>query len=337
MLQFPHTPEASQFTELFQQIEVLSQTLMRIPHSDSVQKRVLHQELLKSSLFSARIEGNTLTLASAAQRDLVTPKDRQSQEISNVLQTLRTISDTPYPLNAEYLLKLHSKVMQELDSDAGKFRNESSAIYDQYGSIVYLPPSPAEMHAMIEGWLGRISSQKSLTWQSQLLLAAASHYYFEKIHPFIDGNGRTGRVVLQAQLNWTGLFAEYCLPIDQFFDEHISEYYLHLEKNSRNVESFVEYFLRAVVWATERLLQDITQAMQESDTRVNALNLLPRRQELLAIITDHPFISLDSLARRFHAIPRRTITYDVHQLVKMGLVVMHGKTRGARYSVTPMS
>jgi len=61
--------------------------------------------------------------------------------------------------------------------------------------------------------------------------------------------------------------------------------------------------------------------------------LLPRRQEVFNIIQDHPFISLDSIARRFPTTPRRTVAYDVCQLVRSHKIIKYGKTRGVVYSV----
>ena len=62
-------------------------------------------------------------------------------------------------------------------------------------------------------------------------------------------------------------------------------------------------------------------------------NLLPRRLELFAVISEHPYVSFDTLARRFVMIPRRTLAYDVACLVKDGFVTKHGVTRGVCYSV----
>lgn len=64
-----------------------------------------------------------------------------------------------------------------------------------------------------------------------------------------------------------------------------------------------------------------------------SLNPFLKRQEIIAIIQDHPYISFDAIARRFPTVPRRTLAYDVMQLVKQGLIIKHGVTRGACYSV----
>ncbi|MEN8253732.1 MAG: hypothetical protein ABFQ62_05155 [Patescibacteria group bacterium] len=66
-------------------------------------------------------------------------------------------------------------------------------------------------------------------------------------------------------------------------------------------------------------------------------NLLPRRQEIVYIIKDHPYISLENITRRFPMTSKRSIAYDVQQLVKKKFVVKHGDTRGVRYSAAKIT
>lgn len=65
--------------------------------------------------------------------------------------------------------------------------------------------------------------------------------------------------------------------------------------------------------------------------------LIPRRQEILAVLQDHPFLSFDGIMRRFPRISKTTLTYDVYQLVRQGLVIKHGVTRGACYTALETS
>jgi predicted transcriptional regulator len=62
-------------------------------------------------------------------------------------------------------------------------------------------------------------------------------------------------------------------------------------------------------------------------------SLSPRRQELYFLILDHAYMSFDAIARRFPGIPKRSLSYDLYMLCKQGVVVKHGVTRGASYSV----
>jgi predicted HTH transcriptional regulator len=111
------------------------------------------------------------------------------------------------------------------------------------------------------------------------------------------------------------------------------------------------FFLEGVIFSLKGLLRDVEKITSSFDGENNILggenneeyqkshwlkskkSLLPRRQELVNIIEDHPYVSLENLSRRFPTIPKRTISYDVHWLVKNGWVVKHGETRGVRYSV----
>ena len=74
---------------------------------------------------------------------------------------------------------------------------------------------------------------------------------------------------------------------------------------------------------------EVTQLMQQT----SGTNLPPRRQEILAIIQDHPYISFDAIARRFPSIPRRTLSNDVAQLLKQKRIKKYGVTRGVLYSI----
>ena len=77
--------------------------------------------------------------------------------------------------------------------------------------------------------------------------------------------------------------------------------------------------------------------LQNPDLLQLTYALVPRRQEMLNIISDHPYLSFDTLARRFPRIPRRTLAYDLFKLLQAKLVRKHGVTRGACYTVLETS
>lgn len=325
MLAFPSPLPPTKFQNTLEEIKSLSTALSFIPLNQTQQQHIFHTQFLKSSLFSARIEGNKLTLTEAAYTKLDTPKEKNKLEVSNVLTSLKTLSKITTPFSIESLKSIHQQVMKNLDPKAGHFRTESSAIYNQYGNIIYLTPEPNEAQQMIDVLIKKINSHTSNNLQN-LLHIPACHYYFEKIHPFMDGNGRTGRVLLQYQLSRTKLFHGYIIPIEEYFDNLRDEYYFYLERNTTNLESLTQFFLEGISWSIQKILEDIKNLSNRPQ------NLLPRRQEIHHIIEDHPYITLENIARRFPTIPKRTIAYDVQQLVKKGLINKHGQTRGVMYT-----
>jgi Fic family protein len=347
ILEFP-TPiklkDTLKIKKLTNEILSLSVALKHIPLNSTQKQAIFHQEILKSSLFSAKIEGNQLTLIQAKQIDLSNPQKKSQLEISNVIKARNKIAAIPKKIKISNILYIHKTIMKNLHKNAGNIRSESSAIFDQYGNIVYLTPNPEEIDVMLISFLKKINNECKNP-EDQLVTIAQSHYYFEKIHPFLDGNGRTGRILTHYQLYNTELFADFALPIEEYLNLNKSEYYDLLEKNTTRVSSFVTFFLEAVVWALKKLLEDIKNIEKTTNDQLNNDNnnnnnnnnketqeLLPRRQEILKIIEDHQYSSFDFISRRFASIPKRTLAYDIAQLVKKDFIIKHGKTRGVVYS-----
>lgn len=335
-IEFPISAQPTLFSSQIEKILILSKSLQFIPLNKNQKQNIFHTQFLKSSLFSARIEGNQLTLVQTKKINLSNPKEKNRKEVSNILKSLTQIKNIGTPFSLTNLLDIHQMVMSDLIKNPGKLRNEASAIFDQYGTAIYLTPNPDEMKKMLDTLIKQINQPKHSIGQ-QICHIANCHYYFEKIHPFLDGNGRVGRIIMQYMLNEVNLMNDFNLPIEEYFDNHKSEYYFHLEKNTRNTEKFINFFLKAVTWSLERILVDIKnlendETNQNSENDDKSLTLLPRRKEILNIITDHPYISLNAIARRFPTIANRTIAYDVQQLIKNKLVNKHGQTRGVMYT-----
>jgi Fic family protein len=336
ILEFPHDISIKKIEKSINKIDNLLSQLKQKPISPVQQQQIFHNQTLKSSLFSARIEGNNLTLVQAKTINFNGNKEKSNLEISNIIKTINNINKLPTSISSQVISSVHQQIMNKIDTRAGKLRQESSAIFDGMGNIVYLTPEPDQVKQMMAILVKQINT--SQTDLSQLPKIAQCHYYFEKIHPFIDGNGRVGRALLQYQLQKTNLFYSNILPIDEYFEKNRADYYFHLEKNSRNIDEFIIFFLEGIVYSLKQLLNSIDDLTQTNQTKAGSLNknrknLLPRRQELINIINDHPYISLDSLSRRFPTIPKRTIAYDVNWLVKHDLVTKHGETRGVKYSM----
>ncbi len=325
-LQFPHPQVSDKNKKQVQQLNKLSKKLLQTPISHTKQQLIFHQQTLKSSLFSARIEGNTLTLKENNQLS-INPKTKEKIEVNNVIKTLNNLDKLPNELKLIDLQIIHQQIMHNLNSQAGKFRKKGSGIFDGLGNIVYLTPEANELQSMLKTLLNNYNKNYQ-DINKQLLNIAWCHYYFEKIHPFIDGNGRVGRILIQHQLKKTKLFGNYIIPLDEYLERHRSSYYFYLEKNTRNINEFVTFFLDTLITSIKKLLKEINSHSNNDDLQ----QLLPRRKELYLITKDHPYISLDSLARRFPTIPKRTIAYDINCLVKKKLIIKHGQTRGVRYS-----
>lgn len=281
--------------------------------------------LLKSSLFSARIEGNPLELSDITdiyEKDI----DSHKIEVTNLVSAYEQISVIlKQDITIDGIKKLHSEVLYALSSDAGLLRQEESAIYNQSGVAVYLTPAPQNVRVLLDALCLYVNTTKDVP----PIVAGVAHVWFEKIHPFLDGNGRVGRLLSSYILTKGGYDFSGLVPFEQYLDEHRHDYYYFLGRDRQDVTEFVEFYLAALLSQAKVSLK----AAQEETKLDKYAHLLPRRAEIMRILADHKMISFDFLARRFRAVPSRTLHYDLTQLIKAGLVQKMGSTRGVVYTV----
>lgn len=280
--------------------------------------------LLKSSLFSARIEGNPLELADVDNgRGYNT--DTHKVEIANLVSAYEHVSELlAQDVAIDAIRTLHALVLRTISGDAGHLRTEESAIYNQAGIAIYLTPAPQNIRKLLEAFCVYVNT----TNDSPPVAAGITHIWFEKIHPFLDGNGRVGRLLSSYILKKGGYDFSGLVPFEQYLDEHRDDYYYFLGRDRQNVTEFVEFYLTA-------LLSQATVSLKTAHESVKPdkyTHLLPRRAEIMRIMMDHKIVTFDFLSRRFRLVPARTLHNDLSQLIKAGLVQKMGSTRGAVYA-----
>lgn len=293
-----------------------------VPAAQAVNLRRV--SLLKSSLFSARIEGNPLELSDVNDIRLDN-QNTHTIEVSNLVSAYEHLSGfITQEVVPDTLKKMHAFVLRDISKDAGYLRQEESAIYNQAGVAVYLTPAPQHIRMLLDGLCAYVNSTKD----PSPIASGVAHIWFEKIHPFLDGNGRVGRLLSAYILKKGGYDFSGLVGNEQYLDEHRDDYYYFLGRDRRDVTEFVEFYLTALLSQANLSIKSAHDVGKPD----KYAHLLPRRGEIMRMIEDHKMISFDFLARRFRAIPTRTLHYDLSQLIKAGLVQKKGSTRGALYA-----
>ncbi|MEK7513356.1 MAG: hypothetical protein AAB580_00530, partial [Patescibacteria group bacterium] len=141
-----------------QRLSVLSETTKLLPNLSIFAVNWQRQSLLKSSLFSARIEGNNLQPQNLTEV-FSSPKSKAKQEIINLYRAMRWLysGHCPKRLSQNLILKLHQITMQNLISPAGQWRREMGAIFNQAGMAVYLSPPPDEIIQLMADLIKQIN------------------------------------------------------------------------------------------------------------------------------------------------------------------------------------
>ena len=286
-----------------------------------IEEKILRQSILRSAVFSARIEGNPLMVSNIDRFD---DKEIHKIEINNLLSAYHklNINQPVSNLSIAYIKNLHQEVMRGISLMAGKFRQEPWAVYDGSGKVIHLAPFFGEVPRLMEEYIGYLKESEA----HPVILAAIGQFILEKIHPFADGNGRVGRLISATILKQGGYDFKGLLAVEEYTDEHREAYYYALEP-SADMTEFIEYFLNSMIVSGKKILPKLMQ------TPVSTPGLSARREEILETIADHPICSFDFLSRRFAGVNPKTLHYDLRQMLKMGLIVKMGATRGVVYKI----
>lgn len=320
----PSYTTTDEILSLITKIEALRLHLSSVVFLPEIIDKIKRANLLKSSLYSARIEGNPLELSDLESKN---PKEQRKKEIFNLVDAADSIDSikTGEPLLKSHLLKLHAAVLKDISPYAGQIRTEVSAIFNQANVAIYLPPPPAQINSLLDQLLKYINSKKD---RFPLVISFLTHLVFEKIHPFLDGNGRVGRLLISAVLKSYGWNFAFAVPFEEYLDTHRGEYYFHLDKGLQNTNEYLIFMLEAYL----NQLETLKRQLEEEAVKKQEF-LSPRQEEIINIVKDHQVVSFDMIKRRFLKVPGRTLRYDLKKLVDKGLVEKSGETRGRYYRI----
>jgi Fic family protein len=319
----PYYTRSEKINKLIYEIDVLKGAYALHPMTKTQELELQRKSVLKSSLFSARIEGNPLTLSDLKFSKVEESPQRHTHEVANIANALETIlKDKEVPIGLDSLRKVHAIILDGLSNEASHVRTDESAIYNQAGIAVYLAPTPRIILTLLDGWYVYCNS----SLDPVPIKAAMAHIWFEKIHPFLDGNGRVGRIITNLILVKGGYGFGGIVPFEEYLDNHRDEYYEAIAIDRPDVTEFVVFFLEAFLAQGRKALAEAAEPLVDPFP-----NLLPRRAEILSIVKEHKLVSFNFIARRFQAIPERTLHYDLAQMVKEGWIKKLGSTRGVVY------
>ena len=301
---------------------------------------------------STAIEGNPLTLeqvrAVEEGREVPAIADRSRLEVVNYLAGLRFIEKNAKKdvIKKKDILELHRIVASDVmdQGESGRYRSMRVRV----GS--YIAPRPEEVAVLMGELLKWWNTEASEL--SPILSSAIVHYQFEAIHPFADGNGRTGRTLALWELYRRGFDTHHVFSVDEFYWEDRPRYYEALQAVRRQEEdltSWLEYtaegleFCLQRVWARVQKTRDIgdiprcsVEVCPRTFARVpvvfdsTRLILRPRQEQLLQILSDRgrltPREIWDTLG-----ISRQGAMDLLNPLLKAGLVVREGTRKSGYY------
>lgn len=275
---------------------------------------------LKTIQSSLAIEGNTLTLEQVSdifdgKRVLGPLKD--IQEVRNAIKVYEILPQLN-PLLVSDFKKAHKLLMHDLIDQNGMWRTTGVAVFKGQ-EIAHMAPSAKMVPVLIDNLFSFINEEKDLSW---IIKACIFHYELEFIHPFIDGNGRMGRLWQQLLLMKEDLIFEF-VSVEAMIKENQDSYYEVLAACDKSAEStlFIEYSLKQILSALKLYTQFAVSPIQDFRSRLAHIKNVCgdswfTRKEYLAV---HKNISSATASR------------DLVQGVKGGILIKKGERNQVVY------
>jgi Fic family protein len=328
------------------QIEAVRQELAGLVVQPQLLVSLRETAVLTSTHFSTQIEGNRLTLpevAATRQGAKFPGRERDETEVRNhfrAIAHMEVVAALSKPVLVKEIQQLHGLLMTgKLKPSA--FRAQQNVIRDSgSGNIVYLPPEAPDVAALMTDLVSFVNQSLADSALPVPIIAALAHYQFATIHPYLDGNGRTARLLTTLILRRAGYGLDGIYSLDEHYAKNLGGYYKALSIGHHNyyegrveadVTGFVDYFCTGMEDAFSRIR--LVALKLGSSQNVPAIGVLreldPRQRRLLVLFNRQGSATSEEMAKHLK-LSQRTVVGLCREWVKTGFVEVQTAARKTR-------
>ena len=326
------------------QLAVLEGLAARIPNMELF----ISMYVRKEALLSSQIEGTQATLDDVLDPFLDVNANRDVADVVNYIRATEFAlrRRTELPLCNRLIREIHGVLMEGVrgqEKYPGEFRRTQNWIGGAGSTLKnarYIPPNVEDMNAAMSALEAYMNAEEAL---DPLIRTALIHYQFETIHPFLDGNGRVGRLLITLFLMEKNLLSEPALYISCFLKQNRIEYYDRMSEVRRtgNYEQWILFFLRAIAESAADAIDIIDQLYALRGKNIVKLKENTNKKQLTTLIKlfsyieAHPIIEVKKTAEAL-GVSYNAAARAVSVLMEKGILEQReqvGKTRIYSYAV----
>jgi len=303
------------------------------------------EAIVKMAHHSTSIEGNPLTLEQVM--NLLAGKEiaaweKDKREVLNYVKVLEYIDrlgeDGGKPISEKIILKTHQLTTEGILSEgqSGCYRKVPVVVVDGYGEVVFQPPTKNKVPDLMKDFVSWLNSNQAQQLYP-VLLSGISHYEFVRIHPFVDGNGRTARALATLILYLKGFDTKRFFALDDYYNENRGRYYAALQtvdKKTLDITQWLEYFCEGVAVSMNRVKGAVLEL--SFDRRVKEkkgqIFLDERQRKVLKHLQTNPRINISEVQEMFD-ISREMANRVIRVLLEQGLIARRGQGRATYYEL----
>jgi Fic family protein len=290
----------------------------------------------REAVLSSKIEGTQATVDEVLEQEAGIVKEGEKyqdiQEIINYRTALYQAREHlgQYPIRLSFVLQLHKILMDSVrgqDKTPGQFRKDQNWI-GKYGCPIeeasFVPPNPFQLPDYLQAWEQYMDSEDT----DVLLQTAVVHAQFELLHPFKDGNGRIGRILIPLFLFQKKTLGEPMFYLSEYLESHREEYYARLKGISQDGDwnGWIAFFLKAITIQSERNSKRVILIMalyDEMKKRIHEVTHSQYTVHLLDAIFNRPIFrtsELTQMLERKHGLHAATVRDLIRKLRSEGVL-----------------
>lgn len=303
-----------------------------------------------------RLEGNKLSeeeVKDVLDGREVLARDRDIQEVLNYRNVLKFIDNVAtqigegkaYILTLETVLEIHRLTTEKVlnSNQSGQLRQSQVVVRNtQTGQISYSPPPAAEVPFLMEDLINWINSEDAYDCHP-VIKAGIIHYEIARIHPFVDGNGRTARALATLIMFLDGYDIRKFFSLEEYFDNNPMDYYqtlqavsnqLVMDIHERDLTPWLEYFVAGVAIELNRVkerVQRISSDARVKDKLGEQVVLNERQMLIMEYLHRHKEMRNADFRKVFPDYSDDTVLREIRFLKQKGLIKKVGGTKKATY------
>lgn len=304
---------------------------------DSLSKYIPNKDLFvsmyvrKEALLSCQIEGTQCTLEDVLNPSIDSSSNQDVGDVINYVnaclygvERIKTL-----PICCRLIKEVHEKLMKGVrgqEKNPGEFRRSQNWIGGNNSTLSqarYIPPNVNDMNEAMSNLEKFINEDSNI---DPLVKNALVHYQFETIHPFLDGNGRVGRLLIMLLLIDNKLLSSPILYVSYFLKNNQIEYYDRMSevRNSGNYEQWVNFFLEALIKASIDAINTIELLVKLHEKNINKIPITNRKINNIKIVFDYiekyPIIDIKKTASAL-SMSYNTAASSINKLIELQILM----------------
>lgn len=351
----PYIPEQLplQHIDWVRFINLIGKANAELSRYDGILQGIINPQVLlsplttKEAVISSRIEGTQASLEevmefeASQQTAINSEREKDIQEIINYRKSIRFGADwlIAKPITLNMIKEVHNILLDSVrgkDKGRGRFRAIQNWI-GRPGTPVeyanYMPPEPMRLMEFLSNFEKYIHYEE----KDSLVQLSIVHAQFEIIHPFVDGNGRVGRILIPLFLYEKKLLSSPMFYISEYLEANRDEYYTRLKAitSEKKWEDWIDFFLKAVIEqskANSKKAKAILELYEQKKERIQAVTRSQYVIKILDTLFSKPIFSTTDFVRE-SGIPKRTALNILNLVEKEGIISILRPGKGRKANI----